>query len=343
MFALGVDSFKGACDLGGAVLGIATPAACGAACDAVEGCRAFSHLGTACYLKECADSPFALDGAAPPAVAGATSGTRVNASSCDAFRGAVQPAVDFARPPAWLREWQRLHGRETFLTHVRAWDDAEKYAPLVSVRGERHSGTNWVRVMLNKNCPRMPHRLSATLDCDGAYGWKHDLVPAHFDARSGDRMVVVLRNAAQWLPKMKRTSYNAQLDKLGKKQSIKAFLETKFTDNYSGLKFEGVLAMRARKYAQYAERARTHANLIAVRYEDLSFENTTHTHTSAESGGGFETRAYYKCCWQILHLKPRRTQRLACSSLLSLSLSLPPSLSLSLSLSRGLTGDVQTA
>ena len=52
--------------------------------------------------------------------------------------------------------WRRAHGRDTYETHARRWDHGATYGPIVTIRGERHSGTNWLRVMVDKNCD-VPH------------------------------------------------------------------------------------------------------------------------------------------------------------------------------------------
>ena len=135
--------------------------------------------------------------------------------------------------------------------------------------------------MAEKNCRGLPHRLSESLDvgrgvglilgevvvlfvdefeatacffsrnhccetthpqADGAYGWKHDFIPLHWDRRSRDRMVCVLRSAATWLPKMRRAfraarrevprrasgggprrSYNARLDSMAANVDLARF------------------------------------------------------------------------------------------------------------------------
>jgi len=159
------DLFRGRCDLG-MESGVADAAACAAKCDAVARCDAFTLAGDTCYLKFCAASPVAPGATPPRRSPGATSGARRNATACARARG-VAPGGLASGPGA--DAWRRAHGRDTYETHARRWDHGAAYGPIVTIRGERHSGTNWLRVMVDKNCD-VPHHLSERLDSDGAYG-----------------------------------------------------------------------------------------------------------------------------------------------------------------------------
>ena len=73
-----------------------------------------------------------------------------------------------AASPGPCRTTAPRPGRDTFEDHVRGWDHGEKFQPILTIRGERHSGTNWLRLLASKNCPSLPRRLSDRLDADGA-------------------------------------------------------------------------------------------------------------------------------------------------------------------------------
>ena len=249
------DLFRGRCDLG-MESGVADAAACAAKCDAVARCDAFTLAGDTCYLKFCAASPVAPGATPPRRSPGATSGARRNATACARARG-VAPGGLAAGPGA--DAWRRAHGRDTYETHARRWDHGAAYGPIVTIRGERHSGTNWLRVMVDKNCD-VPHHLSERLDSDGAYGWKHDFVPDGFDGRSRDALVVVFRSAATWAPKMKAIAYNQDLDGRAKRLTLAQYVAAAFAER--GRTYAGVLAMRDAKYKQYRDVLRRCPNAI---------------------------------------------------------------------------------
>ena len=82
-------------------------------------------------------------------------------------------------------------------------------------------------------------------------------------------MVIVLRHAATWMPKMRTTSYNEILDAAARNApSLGHFASAPFAER--GRRFSGVLEMRDQKYKAYRELARRAANVVAARYEDLA-------------------------------------------------------------------------
>ena len=123
----------------------------------------------------------------------------------------------------------RHHGAKTFEQYKRGADHGELYGAAISIRGERHCGTGWVRVMTNENC-RERHYWSPKLDADGLYGWKHDFLPESFAAASRDAVVVVFRCAAPWAVKMRKTAYSGAIDRLGRGAGLQAFLSTRFVE-----------------------------------------------------------------------------------------------------------------
>ncbi|KAJ8598809.1 hypothetical protein CTAYLR_008643 [Chrysophaeum taylorii] len=253
----GVDLFRGTCDLAT----VENSENCGSSCDETNACVAWTRLGRTCYLKACT--------AAGPhhEISGATSALRANHTRCAELRGIAR-----AEPPrAWLERWRVAYGTQTFESHRRQKADADMFGPIVTVRGERHSGTNWVRAMVSENCPTVPHRLSPYLDSDGAYGWKHGGAPQNWSPDTKDAMIVLIRSAAAWLPKMKRVAYNSELDARGRAaKSLSAYVRVPFVDNYDTRRYASVVDLRTAKYKDYRDLAlRAPRNVFAVRYEDL--------------------------------------------------------------------------
>lgn len=74
---------------------------------------------------------------------------------------------------------------------------------LLTIRGLYCSGTNWVRSLINSNCPKLEWMLTKGVDADGLYGWKHgNLTDAERALLSGHQdhvMVVVVKDAFSWL------------------------------------------------------------------------------------------------------------------------------------------------
>ena len=110
----------------------------------------------------------------------------------------------------------------------------------VIIRGERHSGTSFLRSIIGKNCPEMTfemkcedYRGDLVKNCDGTaftkgqkillsnqtdpwlhnltidekYGWKHSILSNETVLDRGDLMIVIFRNYSSWLPKMRQKTY----------------------------------------------------------------------------------------------------------------------------------------
>ena len=164
----------------------------------------------------------------------------------------------------------KLFGRETFDKHERQWDHGEKYGRAISIRGERHCGTGWVRVMTNDNCKER-HLWTPKLDSDGIYKWKHGFVPSSFDPRSKDAIVVIFRSAIPWVPKMQRAPYSQAIQRVSV-GSLAHFVSRSFSEyNHH---FTNVLDLRTQKYSQYLDFQTSHPNCLGVRYEDLLSDPT---------------------------------------------------------------------
>ena len=105
-------------------------------------------------------------------------------------------------------------------------------------------------------------------------------------------MVIVLRSAASWLPKMKKVAYNGQLDAASPKATMAAYVGLPFDER--GHSYASVLAMRDAKYKQYAARAAACAtNIVGVRYEDLAADPAFLFDALHESGLACATRAAF--------------------------------------------------
>lgn len=168
-------------------------------------------------------------------------------------------------------EFTRLYGHEKWENHKREWDHGARFGRIISVRGERHCGTGWARVMISNNCPDVRHWWSPHLDSDGLYGWKHDFIPETFDARSRDALVLVFRSAIVWVPKMQRSAYSEPIQRISR-GSVSSFVSRPFSER--GRHFDNLLNLRGQKYRQYLAFLDSHHNIVGVRYEDLSIEPT---------------------------------------------------------------------
>ena len=91
----------------------------------------------------------------------------------------------------------------TGLVHALACSGTPTF---VSIKGERHHGTNWVRQMINIACPTTAFIVNDKVDSDGAWGWKHGMFT--FDLPPPNVLPLVLyRRIDTWLPHMARNTY----------------------------------------------------------------------------------------------------------------------------------------
>ena len=114
----------------------------------------------------------------------------------------------------------------------------------VIIRGERHSGTGFLRTIINKNCPEMTSKIKCedyrgdwVKNCNGTaftkgqknglsnqtdpwlhnlgindkYDWKHSILKPETVLDPEDLMIVIFRNYSTWLPKMRETPYEEQI------------------------------------------------------------------------------------------------------------------------------------
>ena len=166
--------------------------------------------------------------------------------------------------------------------------EPKKRKNLIAIKGERHSGTNWLRQLIKSNCPEVVFELEkewknvtktiigkdkkpfkitkieevTTLDADGKYGWKHGLLNSNFSQQieEQDLVIILFRNWTSWLPKMRLENY--QIHKIPKNGlNWNSFLDAEFppADNPSynshfqplEQKYSNAIAMRNAKYKNW--------------------------------------------------------------------------------------------
>ena len=105
----------------------------------------------------------------------------------------------------------------------------------ITIRGERHTGTGFLRALIIKNCPEMTFRIECTefrgdlftydlrkncandevdpwlhnMIIDEKYGWRHSKIDTGKFMDPEDLMVVIFRKASSWIPKMQKLTYSA--------------------------------------------------------------------------------------------------------------------------------------
>merc|ERR1711862_601222 len=118
---------------------------------------------------------------------------------------------------------------------------------LISIRGERHSGTNWLRQLILENCPKLKFQIYSNddenteedkkqnllYDADGKYGWKHGLLHDNFDQLldQNDVLLVIFRDWRSWLPKMRSQNYQPSIHHLRNHLPWPSFLREKYPAN----------------------------------------------------------------------------------------------------------------
>ena len=148
---------------------------------------------------------------------------------------------------------------------------------LITIRGERHTGTNWVRQIINQNCPKLIWSISKNLDADGKYGWKHGILPNNFTLSSDDFMVIIYRDFRSWVPKMYEEPYAFGIPYYRSKPQISfdKFLNQtwnnyKQPDEVHKEKYDNIFDMRSKKYKSWMHFAQNNPDkAMGVAYEDL--------------------------------------------------------------------------
>ena len=149
---------------------------------------------------------------------------------------------------------------------------------LISIRGERHSGTSWLRRIISKNCPNLVtkqpthNRNSTILDSDEKYGWKHAAFKPDLKIEENDLIIIIFRNYSTWLPRLRLQTY----EKLPKSGLIMTdFLREPWKggvriDGDVDEKWKNVFEMRSSKYESWFEFILKHPDkAVGVSYEEL--------------------------------------------------------------------------
>lgn len=144
----------------------------------------------------------------------------------------------------------------------------------ITLRGERHTGTGWLRQLVNSNMPELEWMLAANLDMDGKYGWKHGLLDKPVE--EDDLLVVIFRDAISWLPKMRVENYEAQpRNNLPMGQFLRAKFKNKeklFLPNgevADKSEWSNAMEMRTVKYKSWYDYTNSHERAEWVTYESL--------------------------------------------------------------------------
>eukprot|EP00053_Salpingoeca_punica_P012604 m.113006 g.113006 ORF g.113006 m.113006 type:complete len:335 (+) comp15991_c0_seq1:36-1040(+) len=145
---------------------------------------------------------------------------------------------------------------------------AEGPKRFIAIRGERHSGTNWLRTLLNLNCGNHTN-------ADDAFGWKHDFFsnPMQCDPTKGV-WIVLLRSAADWLPAMALDTFEKRFY-VGKESdnssyrpdpavTVATLMDVPFPGAENGSDFANAVDMRNRKYADWINTASICRNILVV-------------------------------------------------------------------------------
>lgn len=176
---------------------------------------------------------------------------------------------------------------------------------LITIRGERHSGTGWLRTMIKNNCPDLLNYIPGYRDdADGIYGWKHSVFHDHGCLPTYQRplmtddsllplekhsmnsnlqnlvekncqeevlqpdhfLITLVRDFKDWIPKMKEETYERQ-PKNGLPMS--EFLTSTWTPR-NEMHWKDIFDMRTSKYQNWIEFSQNHPDQsLVIRYEDL--------------------------------------------------------------------------
>ena len=137
----------------------------------------------------------------------------------------------------------------------------------VIIRGERHSGTNWFRSLLSKNCPSLTFKLTKSSDIDSKYGWKH--AKLNLTSIPEDELIVVItRDIKTWLPRLRLNTYE-KVPASG--LNMTEFLTSKWLPDLSvDDHYRDVFHMRYEKYSNWYNYAQKFSDrVVLVKYEDL--------------------------------------------------------------------------
>ena len=142
----------------------------------------------------------------------------------------------------------------------------------ITIRGERHSGTNAIRALISSACPCSPFRYNRTHDYDGVLGWKHGINIGTMPF-SGQRLIVY-RGAVSWLRHMARDTYEARYyDEHGPMDPDVVLLQLVNNPFPAGIDggpdFASAVSMRQKKYEKWHQYALKH-DAIEITYEQFA-------------------------------------------------------------------------
>lgn len=172
----------------------------------------------------------------------------------------------------------------------------------ITIRGERHSGTGFLRQLITRNCPEMTSEITCeeyrgdldkscekrspwlqNLDIDEKYGWKHSVLNSEKILDPEDLLIVVFRNYTTWLPKMRKETY----ERVPKKNiPMHDFLRSNWLPDFKPAgkesdkmldtqQWQNVFQMRTTKYSKWLEYTRMYPlSSLSVKYEELASNST---------------------------------------------------------------------
>lgn len=143
----------------------------------------------------------------------------------------------------------------------------------ISIRGERHSGTNLLRSVISQRCKCSPWKINATHDMDGIFGWKHGTFNIHQKCYRNHLFIIVYRRADSWIQHMARDTFEAKYYKNGipmnASSMIRPLLSEEFPPNY-----KNALHMRTTKYQNWHNYAlKCPSNVVEITYESFVKNN----------------------------------------------------------------------
>jgi hypothetical protein len=120
----------------------------------------------------------------------------------------------------------------------------------IVVKGERHSGTNWIRKIIWQNIQG-----ENTIVRDSMHGWKHGFLPPMGCCEplsENEILVIVTRDVFTWLPKMMEETYDPIMNgKRGK--GFSSFIRAKYEGKQSTPEktADNLVQIRTQKYKQW--------------------------------------------------------------------------------------------
>jgi len=133
-----------------------------------------------------------------------------------------------------------------------------------SIRGERHSGTGWLRQLLQRNIKNSQYKLDNNLDMEAKYGWKHAEIDPNLDTGC-DVILFIFRDYKTWIPRMRLNTYERTPPSNVEMQD---FLRSEWK-NENKPYWKNIFEMRTSKYKNWLSYNEKHSRTEHIRYEDL--------------------------------------------------------------------------